>query len=258
LIDPLLKTLDIVTMPTDRAGDRAKLTLALAADTDPVWSPDGARVIFRSMEDARPALFTRRAHDPKAPIEGGTPAADMMPTDWRGDTVLVTSTDGLTSDIHAVTPSTGARTPVAATGFRETDARWSPDGRWVALVSDESGQPDVYAIRVRLKPDTTSAQPDTTSSRTRVSFAGGTKPRWSDDGRGVYFMRGSEILRADLQGDRFTSPRPVAVIPGLRDFDAGHRSGRLLALLASGPPPSAPAVIANWTTGLTDAQAIRR
>lgn len=239
MVDPLLKTLDVMTMPTDRPGDREKLTLALAADTDPVWSPDGTRVIFRSLEDGRPALFSRRVHDPQAPIENGRPGDDT-PTDWRGTAVMVTAPGARSLDVQSVDRTTGARSPIAATGFNERDGRWSPDGRWVAFVSDESGQPDVYAKRGE--------------TRRRVSFAGGSKPRWSGDGRTLYFLRGNEILRADLSGERFTPPRTVTTIQRVRDFDTARRSRRLLVLL-SGIVPSPPAtVVVNWRSPLPAAQ----
>jgi hypothetical protein len=240
MVDPLMKALDVMTMPTDRPGDRQKLTLALAADTDPVWSPDGSRVIFRSLEDGLPAIFFRRALDPEAPIEPGR-AGDDTPTDWRDGRVLVTSRKGSSLDVHALDERLDARTPIAATGFNESDARWSPDGRWVAFVSDESGQPDIYAIQG--------------GARTRVSFGGGTKPRWSADGQSLFLVRGDQILRAGLVGRRFTPPQPVATIAGLHDLDTAHRSRRLLVLRATdGPPVRATAVI-DWQTPLAAAQA---
>lgn len=240
MIDPLLKTLEIMTLPTDRPGDRQKLSLALAADTDPVWAPDGARVVFRSMEDAKPALYWRRPHDPQAPIEPGE-AGDYTPTDWRAGSVLVTVASNRNLDVYAINRVSGARTPIATTGFNESEARWSPDGRWIALVSDESGEPDVYVLRG--------------NARTRVSLAGGRKPRWSRDGRTLYFLRGEQLLRADLSGDGFSAPRLVATVPGVRDIDAAHRSDRLLAVLALPGAPVTATVTVHWKTPLATAQA---
>lgn len=239
-VEPLLKSLDIMTLPLDPPGGPEKLTLALAADTNPVWSPDSSRVIYRSMEDATPALFVRRPYETAAPIERG-PQADDTPTDWRGRQLLVTSRQGTTLDVHAVDRASGTRTPIAATGFNESDGRWSPDGRWVAFVSDESGQSDVYAVR--------------DGARTRVSFAGGSRPRWRADGGALFLTRGDEILRADLVGGRFTAPVPVVTVPGLRDVDAAHRSRRLLILRSTGGVPVRATAIVQWATPLATAQA---
>jgi eukaryotic-like serine/threonine-protein kinase len=233
-IDPLLKTLDVVIVPAGRPGDRDKLTLALAADSDPVWSPDGRRAVFRSMEDGVPKLFLRTAHDPAAALEILTASSGQeTPTDWRGRTLLVTSArpDGNT-DLNAIDLTAGTRTGVAASGFNESDGRWSPDGAWTAYVSDESGEPDVYAARA--------------GARSRVSFAGGTKPRWSADGRSLYFLRGTQIMRSRMEGTRLGTPSAVADVPGIADFDTAHRSSRLLVLRSTRPPTVAPSAVVNW------------
>jgi Tol biopolymer transport system component len=244
LVDPLLRTLDVFVAPASGSGEAQPLTRALAADSDPVWSPDGRTVAFRSMQSGRPGLFTRRVGirgGADAPLTGSI-AGDTA-TDWRGPRVLVhaqgagaTGTDVVIVDLRA-----GSRTPVAADPFNETDARWSPDGAWIAYVSDQSGQPDVYVVG--------DGRP---STRARVSFAGGAKPRWSRDGRSIFFVRGSRIMRAErLPGDlpRFAAAMPVFDAAGLRDFDTAHRSDRLVVLIAApgSRAPAASAIVA-WQT----------
>ena len=122
------------------------LTLALAADSDPVWSPDGRRIAFRSLQTGRPALFTKRAHDQDAEdetlIEG-----DATPTDWRGSDVIVQMADARRGTTSSRLTSMAPRTTIVKSGFNDTDGRWSPDGAWLAYVSDESGRPDIYANR---------------------------------------------------------------------------------------------------------------
>jgi Tol biopolymer transport system component len=254
MVDPLLKTLDVVIMPTDRPGDREKLTLALAADSDPVWSPDASRVMFRSMEQGTPRLFSRRLHDAEAPIESG-PASVLrdLATDWRERQLLVTAQGtGSASDIWAVDLASGERTAVASTGFNETDGRWSPDGSAVAFVSDESGQADIYVVRHTSDAETSDAE--TRGARTRVSFAGGTKPRWSADGRSLFFVRGAQLMRADSEAGRFGSPRPILSAAGIRDIDVAPRSRRLLVLLSTRAAPTSPMTIVNWMARLPDVQ----
>jgi Tol biopolymer transport system component len=250
-VDPLLRTLDVLVLPATGAGETQPLTRALAADTDPVWSPDGRRVLFRSLQSGAPRLFTRRVGVPGAPDEPlpGSEPGDVA-TDWSDSGVLLqaeTATTG--SDIWELDLATQARRPIARDGFDETDGRYSPDRRWISYVSDESGQADVYAR------ETSSGR------RVRVSFAGGSRPRWSRDGRSIFFVRGSRIMRADRTGDdsgRFAPAEPVMDAPGLQDFDVAHRSERL-ALLLRAPASHAPSVAAlvGWQSLLAPGRSLR-
>jgi hypothetical protein len=79
----------------------------------------------------------------------------------------------------------GKKTPLAATDYNERDGRVSPDGRWMAFESDESGQPDIYLTPLGRYED-----------RVRVSREGGTEARWSRDGRELYFVSAAGMLTA--------------------------------------------------------------
>ena len=239
---PLLRTLDVFLFPTSGDLGPQALTRALAADSDPVWSPDGRRVIFRSLQTGQPALFARPIGSSEADEEP-VPAAERgdTATDWRGTRLLVhTAAAGATrSDVWEIDTATRRRAALVTDGFSESDARWSPDGAWIAYVSDESGQPDIYAMRT-----------DGTGGRLRVSLAGGSKPRWSRDGRSVFFLRGSRIMRADFGASappRFETAVPILEAAGIRDFDVAPRSGRLAVLMPapSGRPPVTGAIV-NW------------
>jgi eukaryotic-like serine/threonine-protein kinase len=235
---PLVRTLDIVVMPLTSTGNAVQVTRALAADSNPVWSPDGRSLAFRSLQDGRPHLYTQAVHD-----EGGDEAivpmseADETPTDRWNDRVIVHAPGAKGDlDLWTVEIESGDRAAAVSSGFNETDGRLSPDGRWVAYVSDESGQADIYAA------------PWPTGPRVRVSFAGGSRPRWGRDGRALFFQRGEQIMRADLMSaSAFTTARPVLDVPGIRDFDVSRQRDAVLALMPA-PASTTPSasVVVDW------------
>jgi Tol biopolymer transport system component len=236
LVAPLLRTLDITIVPLTSSAPSQPLTLALAADSNPVWSPDNGRVAFRSLQTGRPTLLTKRVNDKDAEEE--TVVADATPTDWRGSEIVAHTTTGSSgADIVAIDAVSHARATVVKSGFNDMDGRWSPDGSWIAYVSDESGRLDIYANR-RDGP------------RVRVSFAGGTQPRWSRDGRSILFLRGSTIMRAALTSDSpatFATATTVLDVPGIRDFDVAHQRDALLAIVPVGSAAPAPvSVMVDW------------
>jgi eukaryotic-like serine/threonine-protein kinase len=241
LVAPLLRTLDIVLVSAALGAQRRPLTLALAADSDPVWSPDGQRVAFRSLQKGRPALYVKRAHDADADDEMLF-EEDAAPTDWQNSSLLVNAADASSGyDVAAIDEASRKPATVVKSGFNDTDGRWSPDGTWLAYVSDESGRPDIYATR-------------RDGNRIRVSFGGGARPRWSRDGRSLYFMRGSAIMQAPLtpgEPPSFSSATRVLDAPGIRDFDVAHRRDALLALVPVDASPPAPvSVIVDWQSRL--------
>jgi eukaryotic-like serine/threonine-protein kinase len=239
---PLLRTLDIVVVPSDGTGESDPITRALAADSDPVWSPDAQRLLFRSFQQGPPRLFTHGVHQKEANDEIFTQSpTEDTPTDWSDDHVLLHTADTRNGfDISIYSSSKGTRQAVVKSAFNETDGRWSPDGRWIAYVSDESGQQDVYVVA------------STGQSRVRASFGGGTRPRWSRDGRALFFLRGTRIMRADIEPGtiatlRFATPRSIVDVPGLRDYDVAHHRDALVALMpAMGPAATAVSAVVDW------------
>ncbi len=234
----LLGTLDVIVMPlVEGAGLTQQLTRAVAPDSDPVWSPDGKVIAFRSFQDGPPRLYSHLAHfDGAEDVIVPKSTTDETPTDWRDDRIVVRSPGAKGNvDLWTVNAQTGAREAIASTGFNESDGRISPDGRWLAYVSDESGEPDIYAT------------PWPRGARVRISFAGGTRPRWRRDGRALFFLRGKQIMRADVSGTGFTTPRAVLEIGSMRDFDVAHRHDAILALIPAPLFTSATAsLVVDW------------
>jgi tRNA A-37 threonylcarbamoyl transferase component Bud32 len=155
------------------------------------WSADGARVLFTAAgEGAGNAVWAQLA-------SGGSPAeklfehavattmATMSPD---GKSLLVNALDGDSWAIFRVPLDSGhvARSYLTAKA-NEHAPQFSPDGKWVALVSDESGRDEVY---VRSFPDP--------SSRIQISVAGGGEPVWSRDGSRLYYRSGRLLLAASI------------------------------------------------------------
>ena len=244
LLEPQLRTLDVYTVPLQPGGVTLGVTLALAADTDPVWSPDGASILFRSLQGGAPRLYSRLAGRQGAPIEP-VPATEpsAVPSDWHagaGVLIQAATTRGDT-DLFVLDRTAGSSRAVVTSRFNESDGRWAPDGRSLAYVSDEFGQPDVFV------------QPWPSGGRVRVSSAGGSRPRWGRDGRSLFFLRGAELVRVTLTLDPLSVSAPTTVAParGLRDFDAAHRSDRLLAILPAQTPSTIEIrALVDWQSGL--------
>lgn len=205
-LDPQLRTLDVFIREGSQPVPR-RLSLSTNVDESGVWSPDGLRIVWVGR---RQDVMIRGAG---AVLPEQTIASFDEPVqvwDWSPDgrALLVGRRHAVTGDDLWIQPPTegAAATPYVASAFNQTYAAFSPDGRWVAYASDESGTVDIY-IDSFPKPGT----------RVRVTTAGGTEPRWRGDGRELYFRRGAEVHAATLR----TSAGGVEVTGTSRLFDAG-------------------------------------
>jgi Tol biopolymer transport system component len=243
MLDPLLRTLDVFAIPAVAAsGSGRRVTLSITADSDPVWAPDGSRIAFRSMQGGQPGIFAR---PPQFSEEADQPVLrsglDETPTDWRAGTLLFHAPGADTGfDVWGLDVASGNRREVARSGFNESDARWSPDGRWVAYVSDEPGRPEIFVERWPQD-----------GRKWRVTSAGGTRPRWQRDGRGLFFLRDGVVMQAELvergADVGFSTPEGVANLPGVRDYEPAHLSDRLLAIIPVARAESPRArVVVDW------------
>jgi hypothetical protein len=160
-------------------GSVNRLTSDPALDGFPVWSPDSKQLAFHSDRSGSYDLYVKELSGtaPEVPLLQAPGAQN--PLDWSSDgRFLLFMDDANGRDIRAL-PLTGAdRTPITIAGsaFAEVDAVVSPDSHWVALVTNESGK---FEIVVQSFPQI--------AAKWQVSTAGGIGPRWSVDGRELYF-----------------------------------------------------------------------
>jgi Tol biopolymer transport system component len=177
-------------------GTDTRVTLNPAIDALPVWSPDGTRLVFNSNRSrgtlsAVSDLYTRTTN-PDATDEPLLLSDDAkFPSDWSpdGQFILYRSLDSATgtNDLMAL-PLAGDRKPfpVARTPYDERDGQFAPNGQAIAFHSDESGRPEIYV----------QAFPQPKAPKTRISVAGGTQPRWRQDGKELFYLGGDNRMMA--------------------------------------------------------------
>ena len=235
-VAPLLRTLDISIVPAAPGTPRRPLTLALAADSDPVWAPDGRRVAFRSLQTGRPACFTKRVHDSRRRRRGMLSKAMPPRRLARLEPPGSTRRTLLQAPTSSRSTRRATRETIVKSGFNETDGRWSPDGAWLAYASDESGRPDIYATAARaVESESRSAAAlarDGAATAARCFPAG-----LCDHARAAHGRRAR----------RFAPAIAVLDAPGIRDFDVAHRRDALLALVPVEGSSSVPvSAMVDW------------
>lgn len=185
-------------------GTMTRFTFDPADDVCPLWSPDGSRIIFSSTRAGKFALYQKISSGAGSDelllgTDYDTFADDWTTTAKDGEFLIYETADPKTRFDLYVLPLFGDRKPVPflQTEFNETHAQFSPDGRWVAYVSDESGRAEVYVQSFPVS-----------GGKWQVSTTGGDQPQWRRDGRELFYVTPDKRLMA------------AAVTPGA-SFEAG-------------------------------------
>ena len=178
---------DIWVKALDR-GPLTRLTHWGSQTYRPAWAPDGKSLTFVSNHDGIQKLFSIPADGSSAPSIVAAPPSGVDEGGWSPDGrwLIVRSGVGVRRDIVGFRPGSPQPIPLVATAFEEFSPAVSPDGRWLAYVSDESQRPEVY-----VRPF-----PETGSARWQVSTDGGLEPVWSRNGRELYYRTGEGDLIA--------------------------------------------------------------
>jgi len=230
---------------------RSRLTFDAVQDVAPVWSADGKRIIYASARDGGAANLYWQPSD-------GTGSAERLTTgpnqQWPyavtrdGQTLVYIEQGPKTSfDIYSI-PLTGDRTPRGLLTSQADERRptLSPDGKWMAYQSDESGSFEIF-----VRPF-----PDVNAGRWQVSAGGGASPLWGADIGEILYRQGQTVMRVGVS----TTPAFAAATPSVLFStnlmpDAGGiqyalaPDGKRLALIknhASGDERSEYQVVLNW------------
>lgn len=259
-VDPQLRTLDVFI----RSGSQpvgTRLSPSTDVDESGVWSPDGLRIAWVSR---RRNLMIRGAGAVLPEQTIATFDSPIQVWDWSRDgrSLLIGRTNAHTRDDLWIQPPTEGETaqPYATAAFNQAFGVFSPDGRFIAYASDESGQFDIYIDAVP-SGDPPSPRLRGTGDRVRVTTAGGTEPRWNRDGTELFFRRGSEIhgvkLSRQADGLVVNSINPLfdAGAP-VRSYDVSPDGRFLLNLPARLRTQSPITVVHHWQSAF--AQTLRR
>ncbi len=165
----------------------------------PIWSPDSTTLAFmRPVPPAFPTLNVR-AISAEAQSFALPPGSMMLPTSWSHDgRFILTQNSGLPrflsegqSDIFAVDTISKKQFPLIQSKFSEWGAVFSPDSKWIAFLSNESGRPEMYVQAVELSPEL-----KLRGSRQLVSKRGAQSILWRADGAEIYYLSGDGLVYA--------------------------------------------------------------
>ncbi len=242
---------DLWTMDVAR-GVTSRVTATPDDERDPVWSPDGRSLayIHRGSDGASLRRKGLRASDPETVLEDS--AEEYIPESWSADGSTLMVVQRTLDDQQSIWALTEGEEPrrFMTPGFRVDEPQISPDGKWLAYVSPESEQEEVY-----LEPF------GRAGDRIRVSLNGGGQPKWRGDSRELFFVtRESLFMVVAIGGDASRPevglPEELFTIdwiegPGYDDYAVSADGERFLVKTAADQAETQIQIITNWT-GLLD------
>jgi serine/threonine-protein kinase len=235
-----------------------RLTTGRTLDQAPVWTPDGRRIIWSSTRDStNPTFYWQAADGTGTPQRLGGFGLAQFPTAVTPDGryLLFNTTGGAASMQRMSLSGSPTIEPVISGMGPAINGDLSPDGKWLAYESNESGQYEVYA-----RP-----YPNVDAGRWQLSSQGGTRPVWARSGRELFFLDATEhlsVVPVAVSGDRLvpSAPRRVlenAYYPGftargfpLRGYDVSPDGERFLMIKGASEYAASQSIVTmalNWS-----------
>jgi dipeptidyl aminopeptidase/acylaminoacyl peptidase len=243
---------DVWIADLDRAT-LTRLTLEPSEEFDPIWSPDGARIAYASERRSQPPqIFSRPADGSGSEALLWKSDDALFPQSWSPDGKVIACLrmgSDHRSDIWILALDGDRRArPFLETPFDEAQPEFSPDGRWIAYASNESGRFEVF---VRPYPGP--------GGKIQVSNDGGFEPAWSRDGKELFYRNGAKMMGIAFRpGSASPFGKPATIFeksgfysePNLerRLYDVAPDGSRFVMLRAIplGSPPQL-RVLTGWT-----------
>jgi dipeptidyl aminopeptidase/acylaminoacyl peptidase len=237
-------------------GIPTRFTSDPADEYGSVWSPDGTQIIFTSRTKGHFDLYQKAASGAGAEQELLEDKFDKWPMSWSSDGKTLIYSTGRISSVGVVPQLwgvnlVGTRVPFQAlddSQFTQFPGKLSPDGHWLAYTSNESGQSEIYVVSFPSR-----------NIKLRVSTAGGSWPRWSHNGKELFFIAdNTKMMSAEVTTDG--SKLSIGTVRMLFEarWPQGARyvydvapNGNIFGAIRLEPPAASPiTLVVNWRSDL--------
>jgi Tol biopolymer transport system component len=218
-------------------GVTTRFSTEAGDDVSPVWTPDGTAILYRGTRPHDRLLLRR--------TDGRGDAIEFFRSKTAASPSFSPSGDLLYAEANDLwlVPARGERKPRLLVGSKSLkfDPQVSPDGRWVAYNSNESGEIEVY-VRA-MAPD---------GVKVKVSNPNAMNPRWSGDGRELYYRSRNDVygVRFDTRRGRAGKPERLFSLPRIDRFDVSGDHFVVTQRTEEKPVVNQLNVITNWTSEL--------
>ena len=215
----------VVDLESEQAS---RLTFQAGSDNYPVWSPDGSRLVFQTARAGANDLWLLDTRGGGERSLYTSPLAWKEPRSWVGNRLAFVTGERETGfDVSLLDPGQPEQPPVKLLGSRasERDAAISPDGRWLAYVSNESGAAEIYVVSL----------PEARVKR-QVTTGSGQHPVWARGGRELIYLRPGNVLTSVPVdgGDAISFGPPTTLFPMPRATFRGGGNDTLFDVTADG------------------------